>query len=85
MVPKGSGGDGGVAGSDGVFKPQDVAAESIKVMSKGHFLILPHKKVKVYMQRKASDYERWLKGMHRVHLAMGELTSKLPPISAAKL
>jgi len=83
MVPKG--GDGGVAGSDGTLDPKDVAQESIEVLSRGEFLVLPHKKVKVYMQRKASDYDRWLKGMHRVHLAMGELTRKLPPISAAKL
>jgi len=26
-------------------------------------LILPHKEVKSYMQRKAADYDRWLKGM----------------------
>ena len=83
MVPEG--GDGGVAGSDGTLDPNDVAAESIQVLSRGEFLVLPHKKVKVYMQRKAADYDRWLRGMHRVHVAMGEIMRKTPPISAAKL
>jgi len=29
------------------------------------FLILPHEKVRLYMQRKISDYDRWLSGMRR--------------------
>jgi hypothetical protein len=28
--------------------------------------VLPHPEVATYMQRKASDYDRWLKGMRRL-------------------
>ena len=31
------------------------------------FLILPHEKVRLYTQRKISDYDRWLKGMRRLN------------------
>ena len=30
------------------------------------FLILPHKDVAEYFLRKATDYERWLRGMRRL-------------------
>lgn len=39
------------------------------------FLILTHEEVKVYMQRKASDYDRWIGGMNR---SLQRLTGKTP-------
>ena len=36
------------------------------------FLILPHPEVETYMQRKATDYDRWLKGMNRLHRSLTE-------------
>ena len=30
------------------------------------FLILPHPRVSEYFRRKASDYDRWLRGMRRL-------------------
>jgi hypothetical protein len=30
------------------------------------FLILPHPEVSEYFQRKAADYDRWLRGMRRL-------------------
>eukprot|EP00434_Breviolum_minutum_P009019 symbB.v1.2.007942.t1/scaffold493.1/size196183/4 len=83
MIPKGSG--GGVAGGDGMLTPEHVAEEVVTAMSEKRFLILPHAEVLTYFQRKASDYERWLKGMARLHKNFGELMRRSPPTSAAKL
>ncbi|NIP14245.1 MAG: short-chain dehydrogenase, partial [Pseudomonadales bacterium] len=30
------------------------------------FLVLPHPEVATYIQRKTSDYDRWLNGMRRL-------------------
>lgn len=54
---------GGVAGVDGLMKPEQLADAVMESFAADEFLILPHKEVKTYMQRKASDYDRWLKGM----------------------
>jgi NAD(P)-dependent dehydrogenase (short-subunit alcohol dehydrogenase family) len=58
--------DGNVAGVDGVLEPSEVADCVIKALDEERFLILPHPKVLTYMQRKASDYDRWLGGMRRL-------------------
>lgn len=58
--------DGNVAGVDGVLEPSEVADCVIEALEEEHFLILPHPKVLTYMQRKASDYDRWLGGMRRL-------------------
>ena len=83
MVPAGSG--GGVAGGDGMLKAEEVAKEVVKAMALKQFLILPHPEVLTYFQRKASDYERWLKGMGKLQKSFGELIRRSPPTSAAKL
>lgn len=54
---------GGVAGVDGLMKPEQLADAVMESFAADEFLILPHKEVKTYMQRKAADYTRWLKGM----------------------
>jgi NAD(P)-dependent dehydrogenase (short-subunit alcohol dehydrogenase family) len=58
---------GGSAGTDGVLLPRDVAIKTIEAIEKGEFMVLPHQQVKNYHIRKASDYDRWLNGMRRVH------------------
>ena len=58
--------DGNVAGVDGVLEPSEVADCVIEALDEERFLILPHPKVLTYMQRKASDYDRWLGGMRRL-------------------
>lgn len=58
---------GGSAGVDGVLSPSYVAIKTIEAIEKVEFLVLPHPEVKKYFIRKASDYDRWLNGMRRVH------------------
>ncbi|MFK7914157.1 MAG: SDR family NAD(P)-dependent oxidoreductase [Pseudomonadales bacterium] len=56
----------GVAGVDGMLEPEDVATEVIETLRAERFLVLPHKEVADYMQRKTADYDRWLSGMQRL-------------------
>lgn len=57
---------GGVAGVDGLMKPEQLADAVMEAFAADQFLILPHPEVKTYMQRKAADYSRWLQGMRRL-------------------
>eukprot|EP00658_Telonema_sp_P-2_P026463 TRINITY_DN20689_c0_g1_i2.p1 TRINITY_DN20689_c0_g1~~TRINITY_DN20689_c0_g1_i2.p1 ORF type:complete len:281 (+),score=78.15 TRINITY_DN20689_c0_g1_i2:60-845(+) len=79
------GSDGGVAGGDGMLEPATVADELLSCMDKRQFLVLPHPEVLTYFQRKASDYDRWLKGMQRLHQTFGKVMMRAPARSAAKL
>ncbi len=58
-------GGGGVASVDGMLEPEDVATAVVQAIEREQFLILPHPEVLTYMQRKTSDYDRWLRGMRR--------------------
>ena len=51
---------------DGVLQPAEVARMVIEAMEAERFLILSHPQVQEYMQRKASNAERWLTGMRRL-------------------
>jgi NAD(P)-dependent dehydrogenase (short-subunit alcohol dehydrogenase family) len=57
--------EGGVQGGDGIATVEQVSDCVIKAMDEETFLILPHEEVLIYMQRKTSDYDRWIKGMQR--------------------
>ncbi len=57
---------GGVAAVDGLMEPEQLADEVINGLKREEFLILPHPEVKIYMQRKVTDYDRWLLGMRRL-------------------
>lgn len=58
--------DGGVQGIDGVLEPEQVAQSTIEALEDERFLVLPHPEVLQYMRHKASDYDRWLRGMRRL-------------------
>ncbi len=62
--------EGGVAGGDGVLEPADVAALCIDAIRHERFLVLPHPEVATYMERKATDRDRWLAGMRRFQSAL---------------
>ncbi len=51
---------------DGVLEPEDVAESVVRAMDEERFLIFPHETVYTYMQRKAEDRDRWLRGMAKV-------------------
>ena len=54
-----------VASVDGMLEPDFLAEVVLQSVYDEEFLILPHPEVLTYMQRKTSDYERWLGGMRR--------------------
>ena len=59
--------DGGFGGNDvdGILAPDEVAECIIDGIEAGRFMILPHPQVATYLQRKSSDYDRWIAGMQR--------------------
>jgi len=56
----------------GAIEPSDVADAVIEGLAEERFLILPHPEVAEYMRRKASDYDRWLRGMRRLQARVRE-------------
>jgi NAD(P)-dependent dehydrogenase (short-subunit alcohol dehydrogenase family) len=68
--------DSGVAAGDGVLAAADVAQCCIDAIRDERFLVLPHAEVQQYVERKATDRDRWLAGMRRFQSALhapGEL------------
>jgi NAD(P)-dependent dehydrogenase (short-subunit alcohol dehydrogenase family) len=57
---------GGAAAVDGMMEPQQMADHVIEGLRHKRFMILPHPEVRTYMQRKTSDYDRWIGGMQRL-------------------
>jgi NAD(P)-dependent dehydrogenase (short-subunit alcohol dehydrogenase family) len=51
---------------DSALEPQQVADEVVKGLAAERFLILPHPEVAEYFRRKATDYDRWLRGMRKL-------------------
>ncbi len=52
--------------ADGALSAQQVAEVVVEGLRNEQFLILPHAEVLGFFQRKAADYERWLRGMRRL-------------------
>ena len=57
---------GGIAALDGMLEAEQVAEDLIAALDQGRFMILPHPQVGNYLQRKATDYERWIRGMQQL-------------------
>ena len=55
----------GQASGDGILEPEAVAQACVDAIRDERFLVLPHSEVATYFQRKATDYDRWLRGMRR--------------------
>jgi NAD(P)-dependent dehydrogenase (short-subunit alcohol dehydrogenase family) len=68
MLNSGGGGVGTdvVRSSGDVLEPEQVADIVADAIAEERFLILPHPEVLTFFQRKASDYDRWLRGMRRL-------------------
>jgi short-subunit dehydrogenase len=58
------------AAGDGMMEASEVAEIVIEGLQHESFLILPHPEVEAYMQRKSADYDRWIKGMNRLHCSL---------------
>ena len=61
-----AGNEDDVASVDGIMEPEQVAEAVVRGLAAEKFLILPHPKVADYMQRKATDRDRWITGMNRL-------------------
>jgi NAD(P)-dependent dehydrogenase (short-subunit alcohol dehydrogenase family) len=62
----------GQASFDGVLEPEIVSDACIEAIRDERFLVLPHPEVETYFQRKANDYDRWLRGMRRFRDRMSD-------------
>ena len=51
---------------EGALTAEQVADAVVQGLRDERFLILPHAEVLTFWQRKASDYDRWLRGMRRL-------------------
>jgi NAD(P)-dependent dehydrogenase (short-subunit alcohol dehydrogenase family) len=51
---------------DSALEPEQVADDVVKGIEAERFLILPHGEVAEYVRRKATDHDRWLRGMRRL-------------------
>ena len=56
----------GDGGTDGIVEPEFVAEVITDTLREGRFLILPHPEVQTYVERKATNPERWLQGMRKL-------------------
>ncbi|GAB1258735.1 SDR family oxidoreductase [Aurantivibrio plasticivorans] len=63
--------NGGVAGLDGMLKPDAVAQTVIEALEAERFMVLPHPEVEKYFQNKANDYQRWIGGMQKLQERFG--------------
>ncbi len=59
------------AAGDGILEADEVAQACIDAIREERFLVLPHPEVATYFQRKATDYDRWLRGMRRFRSRLG--------------
>jgi NAD(P)-dependent dehydrogenase (short-subunit alcohol dehydrogenase family) len=55
---------------EGSLTPEAVADAVVEGLAEESFLILPHPEVAEYFRRKASDYDRWLRGMRRLQASV---------------
>jgi NAD(P)-dependent dehydrogenase (short-subunit alcohol dehydrogenase family) len=61
---------------EGALEPAEVAEAAVQGIQDERFLILPHPDVAGYFEKRAGDYERWLKGMRRLRAKVfGEVGS----------
>ncbi len=56
-----------VAAIDGMIEPEAVADACVEAIEAEQFLVLPHPDVLNYFQRKAGNYDRWIRGMRKLN------------------
>ena len=72
--------DSGSAGEtvlgDSAIEPEQVADALWEAMAAGRFLVLPHPEVKDYYALRATDTDKWLRGMNRLQRRVEENIEK---------
>jgi NAD(P)-dependent dehydrogenase (short-subunit alcohol dehydrogenase family) len=68
-----------VAAGGDLLEPDQVAEAVVAGLAEEQFLILPHPEVGTYLQHKASDPDRWLRGMRKLQ---ARVIASLPGYSA---
>ncbi len=61
---------------EGALTPEQVAEAVVRGLEAEQFLILPHPEVLEYFRRKATDYDRWLRGMRRLQASVQPVKTK---------
>ena len=61
----------GDGGTDGIREPDEVAEVVLAAIEEERFFVLPHPEVGDYVVRKATDPDRWVKGMRRLRARSG--------------
>lgn len=61
--------------ADAVLSPEDVAQAWVDSLADDRFLVLPHPEVGDYYRARASDTDRWLRGMRRIQHHLDEATA----------
>jgi NAD(P)-dependent dehydrogenase (short-subunit alcohol dehydrogenase family) len=56
----------GDGGTDGIIEADEVADVVVDAIRAERFLVLPHPEVQTYVERKATDRDRWLGGMRKL-------------------
>jgi NAD(P)-dependent dehydrogenase (short-subunit alcohol dehydrogenase family) len=69
-----SGRAGEVVLADAAIEPEQVADALAAAMDEGRFLVLPHPEVRDYYVHRATDTDRWLRGMSRLQQRIEEGT-----------
>ena len=64
---------GQVVLKDAAIEPERVAEALLEGMAAGRFLILPHPEVHGYYELRASDTDKWLRGMNRMQQRIEEV------------
>ena len=77
MLESAAGGDSFLL--EGALTPEQVADAVVKGIEAEQFLILPHPEVIEYFRRKATDYDRWLRGMRRLQASIQPSQRSGPP------
>ena len=60
-----------VAALDGMLEPDFLVKKIQEGIDKKQFLILPHPEVQNYIEKKSSNYDRWISGMARLKKKIG--------------
>jgi NAD(P)-dependent dehydrogenase (short-subunit alcohol dehydrogenase family) len=68
----GSSAAGEVVLAPGAIEPEQVAEALAAALADGRFLVLPHPEVHDYYVRRATDTDRWLRGMSRMQQRVDE-------------